>query len=478
MLFTKWITQELFNFLSDEYMLSANCKEFRRFLLYLATGTCRTYGTGNLSLHSELCAALEGKKYDSNYSSAKYLKLMKQYISFEFSDYIPKQLSREIIKNPLSESFISFVSNEIVRSLSLPKEQLVHYYSGKHYFAQHQKKQDENEMRSIAEIENNRCRNKVKLQEDVENYFNNLATNSFTKIVSKNLEAAVSQCFSFPFADEETRRYNLNLLSQIRMQPKPFYASQEGTRRLFAVGASITYLKKEIRKTLTKGWLEADLSNAHLAIIAKEWQLPELERILSEKSFWQYLADEGIDMSRKSIYKDNIYSIIYGKKPRAIKDDFYVAGLSREEVEMFFHLPIIKLILRRRNQEIDFITRSLINDPTYIPVDCFSMPCLFSYPKGWTTAGGKHIPAIADQSSARSILSQQNQAIELMLMEPMLNLKCKEFMLVCLYQFDGCSIASLKPSHVKYHIRQIENQFQEHIDKLGYKTKIKIEINQ
>lgn len=169
-------------------------------------------------------------------------------------------------------------------------------------------------------------------------YLNELPTNSFTKL-NENADAAfqaVSQIDS-----EIVREQQLKILNAVLESPKPIYRpSKNGkTDRLFGYGANITNLKKEVRLSLTKDWIEFDLRSSQLAIVAKLWNIKELHDFLSDttNSIWSNMYNYyGIinPISRKLLkdsLKERIYGIVFGESQDRIVNGKVVGDKVEDE---------------------------------------------------------------------------------------------------------------------------------------------------
>ena len=127
---------------------------------------------------------------------------------------------------------------------------------------------------------------------------------------------------------EKKRVRCLKLLKKIGVNPKPaFRTSLKGnTVRIFENnGHAYLALKRDVRKALTRDWIEYDLKSAQLAIVAKLWNLPIITDFLRNgKDIWMEIGEtlDIVDKEKsnpnthfkdvKSDIKAALYAIIFG----------------------------------------------------------------------------------------------------------------------------------------------------------------------
>jgi hypothetical protein len=245
---------------------------------------------------------------------------------------------------------------------------------------------------------------------------------------------------------ERTRRYRQSLLRSIRAiqdLPQPFYrpSSKGRTDRIFGLNASILDLPSEIRHTMTEGagWVELDLTSAHLAIAAALWNLPGIRSLLeSGASVWDHLiAGISTDVrpgshrykDLKAVLKTATYSAVFGMKTsslrRKITCEMQLAGYKFKGAAITA-LPVFQELLVARTMIYAKIKTSGIQPaPTGIVIDPTRPP-------------EKQMATLA-------------QSYEAILMQPILQYEETEFAAaraegrqpafrVMLWQHDGCSL--------------------------------------
>jgi len=489
MLFRKFISQEFFDTLNSEYPDTITNKPYRSFIMYCAFGFWFKYDLNNenfLSCNQRVCATLEDKLdklNGKNYDASKFLTRIKEDLlpEFEWNEYeysYSNKVERTIAKVEFSDTFKQAINKENKYFLN-NESNLVHYFTGNKYFRnkylQTYGLMEKGELNKVIASVPNLSSTQIKFLD----YLNNLPDNSFTKVVKNNFEDAIKVAQTIE--NEQSRKLHLErLLPAIYQNPKPLYAPRPNTARLFAEGPAITYLKRDVRKALTKGWIEFDIQNAHLAIIAKDWNIPELTAFLKTgNSIWKYLETYYPDVLEiKHHLKDAIYALVYGDSKDQIlngtiidqtkklrKENGLINNIGKEKAKIFFTIPLIKVIYEARKIQLDKLNaevepNSFEPKPQY---DCFGKQIPFRpTPDRWA------------RTNERSILSQKAQAVELKLLEPIIDYSktSKYVCLIALYQFDGFSICVKQASRKKIHINSITKLLNNHIRDLGYETKV------
>lgn len=248
--------------------------------------------------------------------------------------------------------------------------------------------------------------------------------------------------------------------------PQPIYKPVDNSPRLFAIGQSICGLQRHVRKTLTKGWHEADLRNAQLAIVAERWNITKLKKfLLSGESFWTYLFRE-MDWTPNEYDKDFLkkvtYSLVFGAladpKGKCLSNIALLFGKEEKDLVKFLNVPLIKSILRKRSEQFRKIRKD----------------------KGAFDYFGNWIELSKDKGhTKRSILAQVAQSVELGLLEPVIewfikNKGKKNGSLLLLWQHDGFSF-SVCPAFLLWVTKVLKNLVAKKGRELGIVSTLEIE---
>jgi|GEM_PF-3212263 len=256
-------------------------------------------------------------------------------------------------------------------------------------------------------------------------YQNRIDVRAFSQVVNANRAAAIEMAQAIPNA--ASRIQALANLASICVNPKPYIRPVENSPRAFSDRQSLLTIKSDIRRELTKVWVDYDLRAAQLAIIAKEWDLPELKDALeSSQSIWAVLGGRlGLAPAMKPALKRAVYSLVFGGSQREIGSALEASTGIADIGSRFFADPLLRMVYDAREEQVDRLLRA----------------------KRGVTALGKEveIPYRGSReeraSMAKSFLAQQAQSVELMLLAPVYELaEGNYYFSVMLYQFDGFTV--------------------------------------
>lgn len=297
-------------------------------------------------------------------------------------------------------------------------------------------------------------------------YLNNLPTNKFTAL-APNFEAAETEIEKI--TNPNAQRIQKLILQTIKERPIPVYVPTANSDRLFTMGASMQNLKKSVRKALTQGWVEFDLSSAQLAIIARQWDVPEvLEFLESGKKLWSdliaHLGLSNLDLTSyervKGTLKDHTYGIIFGMgETRLVNEldlslsDFGVVNGG----QLFLSHPIMKAILIARKKRVNTLLKAGYTTEVYDQPSPYDPPTL------------KTIKIT--KKNVLSVLAQQAQAMEQVLIYPAFQLtnETTDFQ-ITLYQFDGFSVSFSNKLRQEYWTKRICDAVNETCEHYGIKS--------
>ena len=307
------------------------------------------------------------------------------------------------------------------------KDEWVYFDDGYKRRKQHQA----NDKKALLELANHLVESKENV--DVRRllvYMNNRNIRSF-RIDPKYMDEAYAHVLSIE--DVTKRESALNTLLAIASQPKPFYqpTTKGKTTRIFPLNLSLLNLQKDIRRILTRDWIDYDLKSAQLAIIAKLWELENVLKFLEErKSIWTSLFDHmGFDRSIplstvKPDLKDALYALVYGKERNEFERDLFkqVKEFITNPTEKFFSHPIIEVVFRTREKELERIVENGGAEDSF---------------GEWIPINPKQKP----KKAKRSVMSIVAQSFELKLLLPVVELaeRTNDFNIL-LWQHDGFSV--------------------------------------
>ena len=322
-----------------------------------------TYGSSGLILLQHDKLAGWNQKDPSNFNSGKFLEAFKRNVlpEFTYSDYAALEKCRSVVATGIDAEVhqwlkdmgdvreVYFETGHKVNSKSLASE----YETSLAFVHSLQKLIYSEEAKHVLDYHNSKSRNKFKLK------------------VNQNYEDALTLVESYKADSEAIYVMQRESLIDLRFFPMPLLKPTYKADRLFSYGASLTTIKSEVRKVLTRGWTEADLKNAQLAIIAKLWDIPSLQDYLATgESIWTYFYDSlEIDKSYKPALKVFVYSIAYGAGQDTLRTDFVdncaSAGIRVEDVfvKALFELPLVKDILTARKVRLNEVKGKTLFTP-------------------------------------------------------------------------------------------------------------------
>lgn len=324
-------------------------------------------------------------------------------------------------------------------------------------------------------------------------HMNGLAPHLFTSAL-QNVGSAYAAALAIPEAARQA--YALRVLRAVEMQPQPFYApSARGrTARAVATGTSILSLPREVRGVLTAPWVHLDLRAAQLAVAARDWNVPDVTRLLSgPEDVWRVLVGAlgkeagpvlagtlGPDAFNevKRVVKGFVYALVFGAgrhrllRLGADEDDPAPSETVRRLVGLTSSMaasrllahPAIAAMLRARSGRL----RALVDAGG--AEDCLG-----------------HFVPCARRQDAPSALAQLAQAAELALMLPVLDLaeaeaarasavgRAPEWKLA-LWCHDGVWIAPSNRTKASRHAEQVKRAVDTAAARRGYPTHIEVEL--
>ncbi|HEU4326501.1 MAG TPA: hypothetical protein VFS21_25390 [Roseiflexaceae bacterium] len=219
-------------------------------------------------------------------------------------------------------------------------------------------------------------------------------------------------------------------LSCIRSQPVPFVRPSARSARLSPVGASWAALKREVYRELTVGWDKLDLRAAQLAIVARLWGVAELETFLAAGgNVWvRLLGDLGLQPTAKAALKEAVYKLVFGARKRTDSAD------PKERAKTIV-LPLDAAFGRGFGDR--FLAHPLIAPLVSARARCREEVTAAG---GLTDCFGRWL-AVSEDQSWRSVLAQEAQAAEQLLMAEVFKVASEtEDFFVAVYKYDGVAI--------------------------------------
>ena len=395
----------------------------------------------------------------SNASSRRFKsgELLEQYEAyfplFRWSQYhYQSKTARSALHDGLTPAMQKSLDRELATFHQTPATDRVHFLTGERAAST-----STTDLRDAHEREARRYRPALAAPCRLVDYFNDLPVNSFTSIVSENIDSAVQVALALK---PRQRRLELCKLHAIQRQPKPFYgASRAGkTARISPHHQTIHLLKRDVKYALIDGWVTFDLKNAHLAIISKDWRIPEVAKWLSKPSndAWARLASlfPGMTLgSLKPALKEAVYAACFGRQVRrlveALSDRLGVSFATAKQI--FNDDLLVKVFAHRSYWAAHYAKKGRAND-------CFGRT--FSCPT--KRAATKVLPLLA-------------QSTEMKLLLPALDLARKRpnDLRIMLWEHDGFSVQFRRDEKRNEGTkRALVRAINRHCQKLGYPTRL------
>lgn len=241
-------------------------------------------------------------------------------------------------------------------------------------------------------------------------YLNGRNSRRFTRILGRLPEAHAEAWLT---KDAPRRQQQQRVLRRVAACPQPFLKPTRGSVRIFPMTENLLGLRKDLRLLLTHGWLEADIQCAQLAICAADWRVSQVKDFLRDVKMdpWEHFAaSAGVAFSAeaKKAFKKAIYSLVFGMRRGRIWGEL-AARIGDPAADGFFKNPIIDVLLEARDRRLHQIQSQGGAS------NCFGT---------WLTCGNETRKGVTlpGTFTRRSILAQLAQALELHLLQPVVDL--------------------------------------------------------
>lgn len=298
-------------------------------------------------------------------------------------------------------------------------------------------------------------------------YLNHQPPNRFNKVVDRvpeAMEALIDKDSNGNFIiDFKEHLDQMKILQFILDQPQPIYEPtiSGNTVRVFQVNRGLQSIHSHLRHVLTQDWIEIDLQNAHLAIIAKLWNIPYIESKLNTgNSIWSILMPD-LELkgeNDKDCLKTLLYACVYGM---SFNNLTFMAEsyFGTSKAKAFLSHPIIESIIEGKKRKL----KELSSVEEYKTIlDVIHKP--LSY-----TKEGQFI------SNLLSIIAEEISEYEMLLLEPIFDYAIANHRIaITLYQFDGLSIEVRDKSRISRHLKVIRDLVNERAEQLNIHTKITV----
>ena len=334
-------------------------------LHYLLLG--KRDSTNKLPVPHKLILEIEGIENSSTYRGASmpFLEVWKQYFSdhgigdLNITEHHSDGRTRTLYPDFDNEELKALITDEL--NQFRPVNELVDFKTGRALSERRVRREAEED--ALANVEGASQLRRYQMPNDIQlihDYLNERHKNLFTTALNNHFEEALELAYTYT---EQAREKALDTLTAIKILPKPFYKFGDTVLRLSPVGYSLVTVAGELRGILTKDWIELDLKNAQIAVLAMLWGMEELiEWLRNGNSWWDYLFQElGEEETPqvKDALKTATYSLCFGMKEHNIKsgkrNDLDTWG--RDYGSRFIQIPWVRKLLIKRDEALEAISR-------------------------------------------------------------------------------------------------------------------------
>jgi hypothetical protein len=471
-MYRKTVSKEFRELILKEYPTLGSNSFYWNFLVYLVFQTTRGLVPLEISLSSKILAKMAGKDKDyksRNFKGENYLQEFSEKIIKIEWEKLNKNVKSETIDmgngwkqiegkihtqivlkaNPVwPESILKAVESERLHALQSPRVLIA---DGSEWTRKKMYEYRKSEQTRAIELMENAG---VKPAVELLNYLNHLPRNVFNTII-KNFPAAESVAKQL----ETNPNGQLDMLASISEQIQPFYKPTEASVRIFGTSENITYLERSVRKALTHGWWECDLTNAQLSICARVWGVKKVQEYLEQYGkVWEGLLgwmewDETPE--NKQILKKALYSICFGISQKGLTSKNGPFYRNKEACKRFLKNPLIRSLWLARKKQFEKIVKD---------------GGAHNYFGQWLNT---------DKFDKKSILAQVAQSFELAILEPAIYFAQQNYgeFYITLWQHDGFSVHVPKVKRAGMWLNKLKSLVDSRAETLQICTGLEIKAN-
>lgn len=266
-------------------------------------------------------------------------------------------------------------------------------------------------------------------------FMNSQSMSNYTKVFNRNSPKAIEMAKALD--NKWERESALNSLAEMHYYPRPDMKAVGHSDRVYPITAGLLTLKGDIRKALTAGMVDVDMTNAHIALLAKITGSKELNKVLKEnKSIWDLYPWP------KKLIKKHCYSAAYGM-------NYY--GLLAQSPQGFVDHWLTKLV-------IDVCSRRMKDISSALYLELVTNKAV----------------EVKDRK-LESLLSEEVQAYEALLLWELIRIVESHGETVFMTQHDGLTILFYREKSKAYKLSLIKCDFDQFCENLGVNTSLSYE---
>jgi hypothetical protein len=463
-----------------EHEKTADCPyppAYRAFFQYLCFSTFLDEDSGELVIPHATIVRIFGTN-DTAFASGVFLEQFRRDVlpAFTWRDEIPGEKCRCVVSYGWDNAFLQALDQEL--DVRAPKETI--FVSGK---AWNDRAKAIARLTAVADHEERA--QTLALNPTQQKIFDYMEAVNGVQFVDKMIENAEAIQVVLGTLDPEVRKIQERILGSAKEVSKIHYYPGDRSARMSAQGDTVVGLKREVRRTLCKGWTEVDLKSSQFAILASKLDAPLSKALVaSEGNLWQsfYQTTHGINEAPppeiKRIYKEIVYGIAFGTAERTTQSTIAMnkrrSGLNlppREPLEQklqrlnmtsLLSHAIVRELLDLRRAWYDRITKN----------------------KGERDVWGNFI-AVEPSSGTNSgrwrgaVGATAIQSIELEIISSVFDVANEhgenDDFQICLFQHDGATISFRAKAKKDRAIRKLQEAVKEKATSLGVNTSLEVE---
>ncbi|MEM6325848.1 MAG: hypothetical protein AAF791_01885 [Bacteroidota bacterium] len=286
------------------------------------------------------------------------------------------------------------------------------------------------------------------------------------------------------------------ILRSVQLQPQPIYGPSPKTPRIHARGRNVTGLPSPVRQDLTRRlrWVELDLAHAQLACNARRWGVDRVLQVLDlgAYSFWddlmqhlgaapQELRQNGKYSEFKSYLKPSVHGLSFGMGRDRIRR---FGTENQQEPEG----ALVKMVEMACGVSFDEAGKRLLTHPVLEPMlnARYRQTARIKKRGGHRDVLGRY-HVLNDGTNPASLLAIDAQAMEFVLLEPVIRLAANEredarskgrqpLFSLMFWQHDGFTVKARQRNRTRSLIRRLESVVNARAETLGVPTGLTVEI--
>jgi len=288
---------------------------YRGFFQYLCFSTFLDEYSGELVIPHATIVRMFGTN-DTSFASGVFLEHFRRDVlpAFAWRDEVPGEKCRVVSAYGWDSAFVQALDHEL--DVRARKETI--FVSGKVW-----NDRAKAEARYTAAADHEERAQTLVLNPTQRKIFDYMESVSGVQFVDKMIENSEAIQAVLGTLEPEVRKIQERIVGSVTEVSKIHYYPGERSARMSAQGDTVVGLKREVRRTLCKGWTEVDLKSSQFAILAAKLDASLSKALVANDSnLWRsfHHTTHGINepppADVKRIYKEIVYGIAFGTAER------------------------------------------------------------------------------------------------------------------------------------------------------------------